>query len=257
MNHSVNDILVMGARPLFFLDYFASATICQDHLKFLMEGMSQACLESKTVILGGETAEMPGIYQTNEVDIVGTIIGIVDEENVIDGKKNIKEGDIVLAIPSSGPHTNGYSLIRKICQDFPPPQEILDQLYQPHRSYLPIFQKISQHQPEAPEIHGLCHVTGGGLIDNPVRVLADGLQMEINKKSFTIPTVFRYFQQVAHLPDEELYRVFNCGLGMLIITSAEDAKVIQEIIQEIDEECFVVGSIGRVGNSEEPKVKIV
>lgn len=226
VGHSVNDIAVLGAKPLYFMDYIASSKINSDNIRYLLEGMSQACQENELAILGGETAEMPGVYQDGKYDIVGTIIGIVDSQKMIKGKENIVEGDVVLALGSKGPHTNGYSLIRKLVTQYleKHPDKKLDDnlqiggismkdLIQPHKSY---YSEIKNMLEEGIDIHGLCHITGGGFQENIPRVLPDGLGVTLNAP---IIEPFSSLQRLGNLSNEEMYRVFNCGYGMLVIVS--------------------------------------
>lgn len=254
VNHCVNDILVMGATPLFFLDYYASATICQEHLAELLKGMSDACRQSNTVILGGETAEMPGIYQTDQVDIVGTIVGTANKEDLLKPKENIEVGDLVLALPANGIHTNGYSLVRKITEDHKPTQEVLDRLTLSHRCYLPDIQKIQTHfnKPLSSIINGLSHITGGGLLDNPDRILSNDKQMILFRNKWEFPIEYKFLQEKGKLSDREMYHVFNCGLGMLLITDPFTMEEIQKLLPD----SIVVGEIGERHNGEN-SVKII
>lgn len=224
VGHSVNDIAVLGAKPLYFMDYIASSKINSDNIRYLLEGMSQACQKDDLAILGGETAEMPGVYQDGKYDIVGTIVGIVDSQKMIKGKENIVEGDVVMALGSKGPHTNGYSLIRKLVSQFLEnnPDKKLDEnlqiggtsmkdLIKPHKSY---YSEIQNMLEEGIEIHGLCHITGGGFYENIPRILPDGLGVTLKAP---IIEPFSTLQRLGNLSNEEMYRVFNCGYGMLVI----------------------------------------
>lgn len=225
VGHSVNDILVSGAMPLYFLDYVASSKIKSENIKYLLEGISDACRENNLVIMGGETAEMPGVYQDKSYDIVGTIVGIVDSHKIIKGPLLIKEGDIVLGLLSSGPHTNGYSLIRKVLEPFldrntDKNQKIneisIQNFISPHRSYYLDLQMLKQ---DNIDIHGLCHITGGGFHENIPRILPDNLGVKLK---VPILEPFATLQKIANISDEEMYRVFNCGFGMLVIVSEKD-----------------------------------
>ena len=235
VGHSVNDIIVCGAKPLYFLDYVASSVITSDNVKYLLEGMSHACVKNDVAILGGETAEMPGVYNTGSYDIVGTITGIADSQKMIRGKENIREGDVVVAFLSSGPHTNGYSLIRKILLNyitekglhFGPELRIqgisIKSFIAPHQSYYP---EVNGMLEDGIDIHGLCHITGGGYPENIPRILPDGLGMELE---FSIQEPFATLQKLGAIPTEEMYRVFNCGYGMLVVVSPEEKdRVIQK-----------------------------
>ena len=221
VNHCVNDILVQGAKPLFFMDYIAASQLSSESVLEFVKGISYACKQVGCVLLGGETAEMPNVYQRNRYDLVGNIVGIVDRENMICPEQTICEGDLIYALPSSGPHTNGYSLIRKIIKEqldvkSKIDSEFLKQLCAPHKSYL---NEITQLQNAQIPIHGLCHVTGGGFHDNIVRILPDGLQEQFD--NFEFSSLFKQIQDLGFVDRETMMRVFNCGWGMLIITGSE------------------------------------
>ena len=221
VNHCVNDILVQGAKPLFFMDYIAASQLSSESVLEFVKGISYACRQVGCVLLGGETAEMPNVYQLNRYDLVGNIVGIVDRENMICPEQTICEGDLIYALPSSGPHTNGYSLIRKIIKEqldikSKIDSEFLKQLCAPHKSYL---NEITQLQNAQIPIHGLCHVTGGGFHDNIVRILPDGLQEQFD--NFEFSSLFKQIQDLGFVDRETMMRVFNCGWGMLIITGSE------------------------------------
>lgn len=219
VNHCVNDILVKGAIPLMFLDYFASSKIDSDLVASFVEGVSMACRENSCSLMGGETAEMPGVYASGKCDIVGTIMGIVDKNNMIMGKNDIEAGFLVYGIESSGPHTNGYSLIRKIYENHPN-HEIYSNLFNPHKSYL---KEIKNLIDLGVKIKGLCHVTGGGFYDNLPRVLPDNLAVDLN---FQILSPFKELGVLGNISTRELLTVFNCGYGMLIFVHPEYQKII-------------------------------
>ncbi len=214
VNHCVNDILVKGAIPLMFLDYFASSRIDSDLVASFVEGVSIACRQNKCSLMGGETAEMPGVYNGGKCDIVGTIMGVVDKQNIIMSKNDIEAGFLVYGIDSSGPHTNGYSLIRKIYQENDN-LDIFPELLQPHKSYLSDIQSIMSKDIK---IGGLCHITGGGFYDNLPRVLPDNLAVELNLK---IKSPFKQLGVLGNITERELLTVFNCGYGMLVFVSPE------------------------------------
>ena len=238
VHHCINDILVQGARPLFFLDYYASSHIYPDDFKKLIEGISHACKRHACVLIGGETAEMPGVYNMNAHDMVGTIVGIVDKSQIIDGKRNIEEGDLAIGIPSTGPHTNGYSLINKLYPSLACriDKEIKANLGAVHRCYLPEIEKLVENEID---IHGLCHITGGGLVDNPPRVMPDN--MEILYDGYEMPPLFKHLQNEAQLSDEELRRIFNCGVGMIVFCSDQDWEKVMDVIDD----AFLVGEVVR------------
>jgi phosphoribosylamine--glycine ligase/phosphoribosylformylglycinamidine cyclo-ligase len=240
VNHSINDILVQGARPLFFMDYFATSKLTPELTGEVVTGMAEACKESGVALLGGETAEMPGVYQTNEFDVAGTIVGVVERDNILP-HKNLQAGDVLIGVASSGPHTNGYSLIRKVFADtpldtfFPELNATLaDALLAPHRSYYSVL------YPLLSEIKALAHLTGGGFIENLPRVLTDDLDAEIQLDSWTPPPLWKLIQSEGQIATDEMYRVFNMGIGMVIIV--DQAKV-EEVQKRIHEPTFVIGQL--------------
>ncbi|MBA2494509.1 MAG: phosphoribosylformylglycinamidine cyclo-ligase [Acidobacteria bacterium] len=252
VNHCANDILVQGARPLFFLDYFATGKLSPNVAASVVEGISIACKENNCVLLGGETAEMPGFYADGEYDLAGFIVGIVDREKVIDGK-NITKGDVVLALGSNGLHTNGYSLARKLFFEVGGYKinseingEILaETLLKPHRSYYkPLSVLIDQKK-----IKGLAHITGGGLLENIPRILPENVSVEIKRGTWHEPPVFGVMQRLGNVEDQEMFRAFNMGVGMAIICAESERENIISHIEELGEKC---SSIGRVieGNKE-------
>jgi phosphoribosylformylglycinamidine cyclo-ligase len=236
VNHCVNDILVQGARPLFFLDYIATGKLSPDVVASIIEGVTNGCRENGCVLLGGETAEMPGFYQEGEYDIAGFIVGVVDREKIIDGK-TIAPGDVLLALPSAGLHTNGYSLARKLFEvaAYEPHTPIAElgvtageALLLPHLSYLkPLDGLLDQGV-----IKGLAHITGGGLTDNIPRILPEGTAVKINKESWTTPPLFELLRRLGNVSESEMYRTFNVGLGMVIVCSPSDADRIASHLRE-------------------------
>jgi len=237
VNHCVNDILVQGARPLFFLDYIATGKLSPDVVASIIEGVTNGCRENGCVLLGGETAEMPGFYQEGEYDIAGFIVGIVDREKIIDGK-TIAPGDVLLALPSAGLHTNGYSLARKLFFEvaaYEPHTPIAElgvtageALLLPHLSYLkPLDGLLDQGV-----IKGLAHITGGGLTDNIPRILPEGTAVKINKESWTTPPLFELLRRLGNVSESEMYRTFNVGLGMVIVCSPSDVDRIASHLRE-------------------------
>jgi phosphoribosylformylglycinamidine cyclo-ligase len=244
VNHCINDILVQGAQPLFFLDYIASGQLDPFLISEIVSGMAQACRQSGCALIGGEMAEMPGVYRTDQLDIVGTIVGLVDRANLLP-KMNIHPGDVLLGLASSGPHTNGYSLIRRIFENIPMDQvnSELGQswgeaLLAPHRSYLPLLQ--SEICNPSSKIKALAHITGGGLIDNIPRILPAGMGARIKKDSWPVLPIFRFIQSFGEIQDREMYRVFNMGIGMVVILAPND---IEEIRTKITEETWVIGEV--------------
>ncbi len=224
VNHSINDILVQGAEPLFFLDYLAAPRLHPAVIADLVSGMAEACREAGCALIAGETAEMPGIYAEGQLDVVGAIVGLVEEADIIDGR-SIIPGDQLIGLPSSGPHTNGYSLIRKVLADvdlghvFPEMSvPIGEAILEPHRSYLAEVRRMRR----GVNIKGLIHLTGGGFYDNIPRVIPKSAGVLVRKDSWTVPPVFRVIQRLGDVSETEMYRVFNMGVGMIVVVSADE-----------------------------------
>jgi len=234
VNHCINDILVQGAHPLFFLDYFGCHKL--DNLQFesFISGVSNSCRKYGCTLIGGETAEMKDIYNKNTTDLVGCIVGILNEKDRIIGKKMIKENDTVVALPSSGPHTNGYSLIREILRK--DDNFDISDLLNPHRCYLPDFKKMLENNID---IHGLCHITGGGLIENPNRILPDNLTFELDLRLWKFSKVFQRLQKIGNVDIMEMLTVLNCGVGLMIVIS--ESQYVK--LKEVNEEIFKIGKI--------------
>lgn len=244
VNHCVNDILVQGAHPLFFLDYFASSKLKPEIIADVVGGMAKACREAGCALIGGETAEMPGVYQPDQFDVAGTIVGVVDRDRILP-KKDLRPGDVLIGIRSTGPHTNGYSLIRKIFQDTPLETALpelgvplADALLAPHRSYLPVLRPLLDAEPSP--VKALAHLTGGGWIENPPRVFPPGIGAEVKIGSWPLPPLFSVIQQKGEVDPKEMYRVFNMGIGMLLVAAKEDADRVREAIPE---ETWIVGEL--------------
>ena len=254
VNHCVNDILVQGARPLFFLDYVATGKLSPEVVASIVEGVTNGCRENGCVLLGGETAEMPGFYSDGEYDIAGFIVGVVDRDKIIDGK-TIVPGDVLLALPSAGLHTNGYSLARKLffdLADYEPSTPLAElgttaggALLEPHLSYLRPLEGLLDRG----VIKGLAHITGGGLTDNIPRILPEGTAVKIEKGSWDVLPVFELLQQLGNVSEREMYRTFNMGVGMVIVCSPSDAATIQAHLRDLDEECYTIGKVV-TGNRE-------
>jgi phosphoribosylformylglycinamidine cyclo-ligase len=248
VNHCVNDILVQGARPLFFLDYVATGKLSPEVVASVVEGVANGCRENGCVLLGGETAEMPGFYGDGEYDIAGFIVGVVDNSKVINGK-SIAEGDVLLALPSAGLHTNGYSLARKLFFEVAgyEPQTHLGELgmtagealLQPHVSYLRPLDGLLDRG----VIKGLAHITGGGLIDNIPRILPEGTAVKIEKGSWPVLPIFDLFQRLGNVSEFEMYRTFNMGVGMVIVCSRADVDQIKSHFEERDDKCYEIGEV--------------
>src|SRR5215475_6660792 len=237
VNHCVNDILVQGARPLFFLDYVATGKLSPEVVASVVEGVTNGCRENGCVLLGGETAEMPGFYQEGEYDIAGFIVGVVDREKIIDGK-TIAAGDVLLALPSAGLHTNGYSLARKLFFEVAgyEPDTRLDELGMtagealllPHLSYLKPLDGLLDRG----VIKGLAHITGGGLTDNIPRILPEGTAVRIERGSWPIPPLFELLRRLGNVSDAEMYRTFNMGVGMVIVCAENEAAGVEQHLRE-------------------------
>lgn len=240
VNHCINDILVQGARPLFFLDYVAASKLQPEMVADVVRGLAAACCAAGCALLGGETAEMPGVYQSNEFDVAGTIVGVVEREQILP-RGNVQAGDVLVGLRSSGPHTNGYSLIRKVFEDTALDDELTEVLLAPHRSYLNILLPIIYSQPSA--IKALAHLTGGGFIENIPRVLPEGVGAVVRLGSWPVMPIFTRLQQQGNISIIEMHRVFNMGIGMVAVVAPENVAAFQSAVPE---ETFVMGEL-RVG----------
>lgn len=246
--HCVNDILVQGARPLFFLDYIAAGKLVPDTVASVIEGLARACKETGCVLIGGETAEMPGFYSEGEYDVAGFIVGVLDREKVIDGT-NIMPGDVLIGLPSAGLHTNGYSLARKLFFEVAgyKPETYVDelectvaeQLLKPHRSYLGVLEGLL----ETGLIKGLAHITGGGLLENIPRILPEGRGVEIRLGSWPVLPVFNQLATIGNVSEQEMYRTFNMGIGMVVVTEAGDAELVREHFDQLGEASYDIGTV--------------
>jgi len=254
VNHCVNDILVQGARPLFFLDYIATGVLAPDVVASVVEGMAAGCRQNNCVLLGGETAEMPGFYGAGEYDVAGFIVGVVDREKVIDGGR-ITPGDTVLALPSVGLHTNGYSLARKLFFEVAGHgvDTHLDELGQtigaallaPHLSYLPALTGLLDSQ----LIKGLAHITGGGLTENIPRILPEGTSVHVRRETWPVLPIFKLMREIGQVSDAEMYRTFNMGVGMVVVAAPQDAEMIKAHFHERGEAVYEIGRVTE-GNHE-------
>ncbi len=226
VNHCTDDILVQGARPLFFLDYVASSVLVPEQTATIVKGCAEACKNVGCALLGGETAEMPGVYAEGELDLVGTIVGVVDREKIIDGS-GITPGDAVIGIASVGLHTNGFTLARKLIEDQDLTahndelgESIADALLKPHRPYLKEFDALVA---AGVDIKGMAHITGGGLIDNPPRILPEGVDTKLDRSTWKVPPVFGFLQRLGNIADSEMLHAFNMGLGLLVYVPGDQA----------------------------------
>ncbi|MGN6579798.1 MAG: phosphoribosylformylglycinamidine cyclo-ligase [Bordetella sp.] len=244
---SVNDILVQGAEPLFFLDYFACGKLSVDTAAAVVGGIARGCELAGCALIGGETAEMPGMYPDGEYDLAGFAVGAVDKPAIIDGK-SIQAGDVVLGLASSGAHSNGYSLVRKILeraaahpdQDFHG-QKLVDVVMAPTRIYVKqVLAALARH---GAAIKGLAHITGGGLLDNVPRILQPGLTARLHRDAWQMPQLFQWLQQQGGVADGEMHRVFNCGIGMVLVVPAAQADAISATLREQGETVYTLGEI--------------
>lgn len=249
VNHCVNDVLTTGAEPLFFLDYIGNCGLSDDAKADLVRGCVEACRENGCALLGGETADMPGTYEEGDFDLVGFVVGIVERDAVIDGSA-IREGDVLIALPSNGLHTNGYSLVRRLFNvgqggDVEAEREVLernfpgfegtlgDALLVPHRPYL------ADLRPVLPKLHGIAHITGGGIPGNLPRVMPEGLGARLDRASWNTPALFRLIQETGGIDDTEMLRAFNMGVGVILAVSPEDAGEVSRQLAD----SWVIGEV--------------
>jgi len=258
VNHCVNDILVQGAEPLFFLDYLSTGRLSPEVATSIVGGMAQACRDNGCALLGGETAEMPGFYADGEYDLAGFIVGGVERDAIIDGR-TIEPGDVLIGIPSSGLHTNGYSLARHIVfeglslgVDSHVPElgrTVGEALLEPHRSYLSIIRPLLGAQ----RIKGMAHITGGGITDNLPRVLPRGMNAQVRLGSWEVPPLFRWLQDGGRVPQEDMLRTFNMGVGLILVTAPSNAEPLrQELAARGGRDTHIIGEV--VAGEGEPSV---
>ena len=256
---SVNDILCSGAEPIFFLDYFACSKLDVGVAADVVKGIAFGCEQANCTLIGGETAEMPGMYDPNEYDLAGFAVGLVEKSKIIDGK-TIAMGDVVIGLASSGPHSNGYSLVRKVIavsgadlyEAFDDKRSLGDALLAPTRIYvtqvLALMEKVA--------VKGLAHITGGGLTENIPRVIPDGLCARIERARWPRPAIFDWLQKRGHIEDAEMHRTFNCGIGMAIVVARADAARTLEVLAAQGTEAYEIGSIVERGAGEPPTVVV-
>ena len=249
VNHCVNDILVQGAGPLFFLDYLATGKLSPSVAEQVIAGVARGCRENGCALIGGETAEMPGFYADGEYDIAGFIVGIVERDSIVDGR-SIEPGDVLIGLPSAGLHTNGYSLARRVLfevcgftTDTVVPElgtTVGEALLAPHRSYLHVVRPLLERR----LAKGMAHITGGGLTENVPRVLPHGLVPRVDRQSWTIPPLFQYLQQRGHIASDEMFRAFNMGIGLVILCVPNRVDdVLRTLSGAGEREARVIGSI--------------
>jgi phosphoribosylformylglycinamidine cyclo-ligase len=249
VNHCVNDILVQGAVPLFFLDYLATGRLSPDVAEQIVEGLARACQENGCALLGGETAEMPGFYADGEYDLAGFIVGAVDRARIVDGR-DIAAGDVLIGLPSNGLHTNGYSLARKVAfeslklaADSHVPdlgETVGDAFLRTHRSYLPVIKPLLGRQ----LIKGMAHITGGGITDNLPRVLPSGTAARVNRTAWRVPPIFRWIGEAGRVPEYDLRRTLNMGIGLILVVAARDVDAVKKALLGAGEaNSVVIGDI--------------
>ncbi len=254
VNHCVNDILVQGAKPLFFLDYFGTGQLLPSVVVDVVKGLSEACKAHDCVLIGGETAEMPGMYLAGEYDLAGCIVGIVDRDKIIDGSK-ILPGDVLIGLASNGLHTNGYSLVRNIflekaklrVDQFVPSLDMTlgEELLRPHKSYSSSVQAILNEF----DVHGMAHITGGGFYDNIPRALPADCQAVVERRTWTPPVIFQLLQELGNVSDREMYRTFNMGIGFVLVVPREQESAVLSRLQELGETALYIGEV-RKGSRE-------
>jgi len=243
---SVNDVLVQGAEPLFFLDYYACGKLDSKVAAQVVKGIARGCELAGCALIGGETAEMPGMYPEGEYDLAGFCVGVVEKKRILHGR-SIKPGDALLGLASSGAHSNGYSLIRKIVERARPDASRLDALMEPTRIYVKSVLKLIASVP----VKGLAHITGGGLVGNVPRILPRGTRAVIDASSWPRPPLFKWLQQQGNVAEEEMHRVFNCGIGMVAVVAAADAKRAAAKLRAAGETVYEIGTIGNAKGEPE------
>jgi len=246
VNHCVNDILVCGAKPLFFLDYYACGKLTPELAAAVVTGMVKACRENGCALIGGETAEMPGVYSEEDFDLAGSIVGVVDHEKIINGA-SITAGDVLLALPSNGLHTNGYSLARKVLdgrmhQTFSGLDGSAgEELLKGHRSYLRAIEPFFG----SPALKGLSHITGGGLLGNTMRIVPEGLKLDVEWNAWPEPVIFDIIRKEGHVPEEDMRRTFNLGAGLVMIVEKNAVDDVRAVLQSQGENSYIIGQVSR------------
>jgi phosphoribosylformylglycinamidine cyclo-ligase len=248
VNHCVNDIAVQGATPLFFMDYLATGKLEPDVAEKIVEGMAEACKHNGCALIGGETAEMPGFYPSGEYDLAGFIVGVVDRERIITGDK-VAVGDVLIALPSNGLHTNGYALARKLL--FTVARYSVDsyvnemhgkvgnELMKQHKSYWPVIRKLV----DAEAVSAMAHITGGGITENLPRVLPKGTAALVQLGTWPVPSIFPHMQKIGSVPDDDMMRTFNMGVGMVLVVPAKKFKKVQSVLERVGEKGYTIGRI--------------
>ena len=234
----VNDLIVQGAEPLFFLDYYATGSLNPDIATSVISGIGKGCIESGCALIGGETAEMPGMYKGEEYDLAGFCVGIVEKDKIIDGSK-VSLGDHIVALGSSGPHSNGYSLIRKVLERTTASPDQLRALIEPTKIYVNSILSLINNLP----VNAISHITGGGLLENIPRVLPNNLAARLDSSSWTMPDIFKWLQTEGNIDSKEMYRVLNCGIGMVVVTSKNSSQAVIDCLKDSGENAWLVGEI--------------
>jgi phosphoribosylformylglycinamidine cyclo-ligase len=248
---SVNDILVQGAEPLFFLDYFACGKLDKAVATNVIRGIAKGCEEAGCALIGGETAEMPGMYPEGEYDLAGFCVGVVEKEKIINGS-TIVPGDVLLGLASSGAHSNGYSLIRRILGEDKPNSDLADSLMEPTRIYVkPVLKLLA-----AVKVKGLAHITGGGLVGNVPRMLPDGMRAVLRKKMWPRPELFNLLQKNGNVAEDEMHRVFNCGIGMVLCVARDQVAAATMLLKREGELAYEIGFV-EAGNPGEPEAVVL
>ena len=234
----VNDLIVQGAEPLFFLDYYSTGSLNEEVATSVISGIGEGCIQSGCALIGGETAEMPGMYKGEEYDLAGFCVGIVEKNKIIDGSK-VSAGDQLIALGSSGPHSNGYSLIRKVLEKSKPSSSQLNSLIEPTKIYVKSILSLIQNLP----VHAISHITGGGLLENIPRVLPKHLAANLDQNSWELPQIFKWLQAEGNIDTMEMYRVLNCGVGMVVIVPKALSGEAIKILKSCGENAWLIGEV--------------
>jgi phosphoribosylformylglycinamidine cyclo-ligase len=248
VNHCVNDIAVQGAAPMFFMDYFSTGKLDPEIAERVVSGIADACKHNGCALIGGETAEMPGFYPGGDYDLAGFIVGVVDREKIVTGK-NIAIGDVLVGLPSNGMHTNGYSLARKLLFDVAKyshesyindiKNKVGNELMRTHKTYWPVLRRLF----EAEAVTGVAHITGGGITENVPRVLPKGVAAQVTMGSWPVQPIFSHLQKLGNIPDAEMLRTFNMGIGMVLVVPPKKFKRVQTVLERAGEKGFTIGRI--------------
>ena len=245
----VNDLIVCGAKPLFFLDYYASSKLDVDEASIIIKSISRACVDSGCALLGGETAEMPGHYVDNNFDLAGFSVGCVDEDKIITNT-NVKDGNVLIGIESSGPHSNGFSLIRRIIENSNATMEVKEEIVKKSLKPTILYPKLVMDLIENEKINSLAHITGGGLTENLPRSITKDLAIKIDTGSWEFPDIFKWLEKEGDISKSDMYRIFNCGIGMVIFVDKDEVNIICERITKMGYKNFVIGELIKKENTD-------